>query len=127
MLLEAKIADFGLARLVPGKGKHSVETRLVATFGYIAPEYIVTGRVTTKVDVFSFGVILMELITDEETVASVSKVAELADNCCTSEPHQRPDMNHVVNVLSSLVESWRPTVPVYNDIYGIEIDKLQTC
>ncbi|KAI4385863.1 hypothetical protein MLD38_003852 [Melastoma candidum] len=60
--LRAKVADFGLVRLAP-EGKGSFETRLAGTFGYLAPEYAVTGRVTTKVDVFSFGVILMELIT----------------------------------------------------------------
>ncbi|CAL9090645.1 unnamed protein product [Musa acuminata var. zebrina] len=58
----AKISDFGLAKLAPD-GKNSFATRLAGTFGYLAPEYAVTGKVTTKVDVFSFGVVLMELIT----------------------------------------------------------------
>ncbi|BBN04902.1 hypothetical protein MPTK1_3g08670 [Marchantia polymorpha subsp. ruderalis] len=58
----AKVSDFGLVKLAP-EGKFSVETRLAGTFGYLAPEYAVTGRVTTKADVFSFGVVLMELIT----------------------------------------------------------------
>ncbi|KAM0888592.1 hypothetical protein ACQ4PT_028239 [Festuca glaucescens] len=62
--MKAKVADFGLVRLAPSDGKCvSVETRLAGTFGYLAPEYAVTGRVTTKADVFSFGVILMELVT----------------------------------------------------------------
>ncbi|CAA0836805.1 Probable receptor protein kinase TMK1 [Striga hermonthica] len=60
--MRTKVADFGLVRLAP-EGKGSIETRIAGTFGYLAPEYAVTGRVTTKVDVFSFGVILMELIT----------------------------------------------------------------
>eukprot|EP00252_Welwitschia_mirabilis_P015141 TRINITY_DN33328_c0_g1_i1.p1 TRINITY_DN33328_c0_g1~~TRINITY_DN33328_c0_g1_i1.p1 ORF type:complete len:969 (+),score=9.90 TRINITY_DN33328_c0_g1_i1:298-3204(+) len=60
--LRAKVSDFGLVKLAP-EGKYSVETKLAGTFGYLAPEYAVTGRVTTKVDVFSFGVVLMELIT----------------------------------------------------------------
>ncbi|XP_024537558.1 receptor protein kinase TMK1 [Selaginella moellendorffii] len=59
--LRAKVADFGLVKLAP-EGKYSVETRLAGTFGYLAPEYAVTGRVTTKADVFSFGVVLLELI-----------------------------------------------------------------
>ncbi|KAJ7554087.1 hypothetical protein O6H91_06G124400 [Diphasiastrum complanatum] len=58
----AKVSDFGLVKLAP-EGKHSIETKLAGTFGYLAPEYAVTGRVTTKADVFSFGVVLMELIT----------------------------------------------------------------
>ncbi|CAA2933738.1 receptor-like kinase TMK4 [Olea europaea subsp. europaea] len=60
--MRAKVADFGLVRNAPD-GKYSVETRLAGTFGYLAPEYAATGRVTTKVDVYAFGVVLMEIIT----------------------------------------------------------------
>ncbi|KAK1277991.1 putative receptor protein kinase TMK1 [Acorus gramineus] len=159
--LKAKVSDFGLVRLAPD-GKCSVETRLAGTFGYLAPEYAVTGRVTTKVDMFSFGVVLMELITgrkaldetqpeesvhlvtwfrrmqlnkdsfgkaidpamdvDEESLASISTVAELAGHCCAREPFQRPDMGHAVNVLSSLAEMWKPTNPDAEDVYGIDLD-----
>ncbi|XAR65130.1 Non-specific serine/threonine protein kinase [Bertholletia excelsa] len=65
--MRAKVADFGLVRLAPD-GKASVVTKLAGTFGYLAPEYAVTGRVTTKIDVFSFGVILMELITGRKAL-----------------------------------------------------------
>ncbi|KAJ6803310.1 receptor-like kinase TMK3 [Iris pallida] len=58
----AKVADFGLVKLAP-EGQYSLATRLAGTFGYLAPEYAVTGKVTTKVDVFSFGVVLVELLT----------------------------------------------------------------
>ncbi|KAG8504035.1 hypothetical protein CXB51_002328 [Gossypium anomalum] len=58
----AKVADFGLVKLAPD-GEKSVVTRLAGTFGYLAPEYAVTGKITTKADVFSFGVVLMELLT----------------------------------------------------------------
>ncbi|KAB2098085.1 hypothetical protein ES319_A01G213900v1 [Gossypium barbadense] len=57
----AKVADFGLVKLAPDE--KSVVTRLAGTFGYLAPEYAVTGKITTKADVFSFGVVLMELLT----------------------------------------------------------------
>ncbi|KAG6693817.1 hypothetical protein I3842_09G020700 [Carya illinoinensis] len=60
--LRAKISDFGLVKLAPD-GEKSVVTRLAGTFGYLAPEYAVTGKITTKVDVFSFGIVLMELLT----------------------------------------------------------------
>ncbi|CAI9761577.1 unnamed protein product [Fraxinus pennsylvanica] len=54
--------DFGLVKLAPDR-ERSVATRLAGTFGYLAPEYAVTGKITTKVDVFSFGVVLMEILT----------------------------------------------------------------
>ncbi|KAI8536553.1 hypothetical protein RHMOL_Rhmol10G0266500 [Rhododendron molle] len=159
--MRAKVADFGLVRLAP-EGKGSIETRIAGTFGYLAPEYAVTGRVTTKVDVYSFGVILMELIAGrkaldesqpeesmhlvtwfrrvhlnkdtfrkaidptidltEETLASISTVAELAGHCCAREPYQRPDMGHAVNVLSSLVELWKPSDQSSEDVYGIDFE-----
>ncbi|XP_061374579.1 receptor protein kinase TMK1-like [Gastrolobium bilobum] len=159
--MRAKVSDFGLVRLAP-EGKTSFQTRLAGTFGYLAPEYAATGRLTTKVDVYSFGVILMEMMTgrkaldesqseenihlvtwfrrmllnkdsirtiidptievDEETLASISTVAELAGHCSAREPYQRPDMSHAVNVLSPLVEVWKPSEPDADDIYGINFD-----
>ncbi|KAK7318992.1 hypothetical protein RJT34_03701 [Clitoria ternatea] len=65
--MRAKVADFGLVKHAPD-GKYSVETRLAGTFGYLAPEYAATGRVTTKVDVYAFGVVLMELITGRKAL-----------------------------------------------------------
>lgn len=59
----AKLSDFGLARLGPSDGLSHVSTAVVGTIGYAAPEYIQTGRLTSKSDVWSFGVFLYELIT----------------------------------------------------------------
>ncbi|XP_027929266.1 receptor protein kinase TMK1-like [Vigna unguiculata] len=58
----AKVSDFGLVKHAPDSEK-SVVTKLAGTFGYLAPEYAVMGKITTKVDVFSYGVVLMELLT----------------------------------------------------------------
>ncbi|KAL8508791.1 hypothetical protein ACS0TY_016126 [Phlomoides rotata] len=59
----AKLSDFGLARLGPPEGLTHVSTAVVGTFGYAAPEYIRTGHLTSKNDVWSYGVFLYELIT----------------------------------------------------------------
>ncbi|KAB2084060.1 hypothetical protein ES319_A05G309200v1 [Gossypium barbadense] len=59
----AKLSDFGLARLGPSDGLSHVSTAVVGTIGYAAPEYIQTGRLTIKSDVWSYGIFLYELIT----------------------------------------------------------------
>ncbi|CAI9759168.1 unnamed protein product [Fraxinus pennsylvanica] len=59
----AKLSDFGLARQGPTAGLGHVSTSVVGTVGYAAPEYVHTGRLTAKSDVWSFGVVLYELIT----------------------------------------------------------------
>ncbi|CAN1274702.1 Serine/threonine-protein kinase PCRK1 [Linum perenne] len=59
----AKLSDFGLARLGPDEGFTHVSTAVVGTMGYAAPEYVQTGRLTSKSDVWSYGVFLYELLT----------------------------------------------------------------
>ncbi|CAN1846809.1 Serine/threonine-protein kinase PCRK1 [Linum perenne] len=59
----AKLSDFGLARQGPPEGLSHISTSVVGTVGYAAPEYVQTGRLTAKSDVWSFGVVLYELIT----------------------------------------------------------------
>ncbi|GLJ35377.1 hypothetical protein SUGI_0711470 [Cryptomeria japonica] len=60
--LKPKIADFGLARLFPGE-KTLTQTQLVAgTYGYMAPEYVMGGQLSVKTDVYSFGVLLLEIV-----------------------------------------------------------------
>ncbi|CAM0907560.1 unnamed protein product [Alopecurus aequalis] len=59
----AKLSDFGLARAGPTGGKTHVSTRVVGTRGYAAPEYVATGHLSAKSDVYGFGVVLLELMT----------------------------------------------------------------
>ncbi|XP_061998025.1 probable serine/threonine-protein kinase PIX13 isoform X2 [Rosa rugosa] len=59
----AKISDFGLAKLGPTGGDSHVSTRVMGTYGYAAPEYIATGHLYVKSDVYGFGVVLLEILT----------------------------------------------------------------
>ncbi|XP_021718255.1 proline-rich receptor-like protein kinase PERK9 [Chenopodium quinoa] len=64
---ESRVADFGLAKLAMDAETH-VSTRVMGTFGYMAPEYATSGKLTEKSDVYSFGVVLLELITGRKPV-----------------------------------------------------------
>ncbi|KAF7845378.1 putative serine/threonine-protein kinase [Senna tora] len=61
-----KIGDFGLAKLFPDNVTH-VSTRVAGTVGYLAPEYALLGQLTKKADVYSFGVLMLELISGKSS------------------------------------------------------------
>ncbi|KAF3794526.1 putative receptor-like protein kinase [Nymphaea thermarum] len=62
--LNAKISDFGLAKLDEGNDARS-NTRIVGTVGYMAPEYATRGHLTDKADVYSFGLVVLEIVSGE--------------------------------------------------------------
>lgn len=64
----AKLSDFGLAKLGPMGDNSHVSSRVMGTYGYCAPEYQRTGQLSVKSDVYSFGVVLLELITGKRAV-----------------------------------------------------------
>ncbi|GKA67515.1 probable serine/threonine-protein kinase PBL19 [Tanacetum coccineum] len=117
-----KLSDFGLARQGPPAGLSHVSTVVVGTVGYAAPEYVQTGRLTAKSDVWSFGVVVYELITDSKkfrliidprleenySLKSAYKLASLANKCLTKNPKSRPKMSEVVEMLGNIINDALP-------------------
>ncbi|KAF0907152.1 hypothetical protein E2562_015675 [Oryza meyeriana var. granulata] len=129
----AKVTDFGLARVVRPGDTH-VSTMVAGTVGYVAPEYGQTWRATTKGDVYSYGVLLMELSTGRRAVdggeeecliewsrrmakdgwpakAEASSSTVLWDmlmlgmRCTADSPQERPDMPDVLAALLDIADT----------------------
>ncbi|XP_038977615.1 probable serine/threonine-protein kinase PIX13 [Phoenix dactylifera] len=64
----AKLSDFGLAKNGPSDGDSHVTTRVMGTRGYAAPEYIATGHLYVKSDVYGFGVVLLEMLSGQRAL-----------------------------------------------------------
>ncbi|URE24273.1 receptor-like protein kinase [Musa troglodytarum] len=68
--MNPKITDFGLAKLFGGDETQGTTSRIVGTFGYMAPEYAMHGHFSAKSDVFSFGVLVLEILTGRKNTGS---------------------------------------------------------
>jgi len=64
----AKLSDFGLAKDGPMGDQTHVSTRVMGTYGYAAPEYVMTGHLTARSDVYGFGVVLLEMLLGRRAV-----------------------------------------------------------
>jgi serine/threonine protein kinase len=64
---QAKVADFGFAKLIPAGVSH-LTTRVKGTLGYLAPEYAMWGKVSESCDVYSFGILLLEIISAKKPI-----------------------------------------------------------
>jgi len=79
--LRAKLSDFGLLKLVPDdQGENSLHTHPAGTPGYMDPEYLIEGRITKSADVYSLGVVLLELVTGRKCLVEDEVDLQLAQD-----------------------------------------------
>ncbi|XP_028776255.1 putative receptor-like protein kinase At4g00960 [Neltuma alba] len=75
--MNSKISDFGLARIVATNQNQEITNRIVGTHGYMSPEYAMYGRFSEKLDIYSFGVIILQIISAKRIARSpISKIFE---------------------------------------------------
>ncbi|GLJ22409.1 hypothetical protein SUGI_0421850 [Cryptomeria japonica] len=98
--LHPKIADFGLAKLF-GEDESHVQTRVAGTYGYMAPEYAMQGQLSVKADVYSFGVLLLEIVSGRKNL----------------DTHLAPGMQNLLEWAWRLYKTLRP--PISNVIMMI--------
>lgn len=103
---EAKVGDFGLAKIMP-TGVAAVTTRVLGTWGYVAPEYANMEKVDEKVDVYSYGMVLLELITgkppfgNSDLLAWVTKLNSTGEILDIADPKLNGDF-HVMELQNLL-------------------------
>ncbi|CAB4284984.1 unnamed protein product [Prunus armeniaca] len=122
--LMAKVADFGLSRLAPlqddeGTGPSYVSTAVRGTPGYLDPEYFLTSKLTDKSDVYSLGIVFLELLTGcaanitwqkhysrmgSYPSECIERFLALALRCCYEKQDKRPAMLEVVRELENIIK-----------------------
>ncbi|XP_059649956.1 probable serine/threonine-protein kinase PBL21 [Cornus florida] len=113
-----KLSDFGLAKFGPLGDKTHVSTRVMGTRGYCAPEYAKTGKLTTKSDIYSFGVVLLELITGRMAL-DLSRPHSERDLVTWARPFFR-DKKKALRLVDPLLSGCIPTRYAHSAIFVAE-------
>ncbi|CAN6683169.1 unnamed protein product [Malus baccata var. baccata] len=127
--MNPKISDFGMARIFQGDQLQDKTNRIVGTYGYMSPEYAVFGRFSTKSDVFSFGIILLEIVwqlwredralevvdSSLESYQSeeVMRCIQVGLLCVQEDSADRPTMAAIVFMLSGETSPPAPKQPAF--------------
>ncbi|KAK1318756.1 PTI1-like tyrosine-protein kinase 2 [Acorus calamus] len=130
----AKVSDFGMAKIGSDKINGQVLTRVLGTSGYVAPEYASTGKLTTKSDVYSYGVVVLELLTGRSPVDSTrppgeqslvswalprltnrEKVMEMVDPALQGQ-YSKKDLVQIAAIAAMCVQSEADYRPLMTDV-----------
>eukprot|EP00249_Psilotum_nudum_P004273 c17811_g1_i1 orf=553-1605(+) len=138
---DAQVADFGFAKLIPEGATH-VTTRVKGTLGYLAPEYAMWGKVSESCDVYSFGILLLELVSGKKPIEKVGpgtkrtivewaapfvssgKVEELVDPKLKGR-YEEEELSHVLCVATKCAQNNPESRPTMLEV--VELLKRSNC
>lgn len=129
---QPQISDFGLAKWLPDNWNHHIVSPIEGTFGYLAPEYFMHGVVNEKIDVFAYGVLLLELITGRRAVDSCRKslviwakplldsnnMKELIDQSL-ADAYDSDEMKRAVSAASMCIHHLSTARPTMNSVVSL--------
>ncbi|KAL9462984.1 hypothetical protein AB3S75_000900 [Citrus x aurantiifolia] len=134
--MNPKISDFGMARICGGNELQANTSRVVGTYGYMSPEYAIQGIFSIKSDVFSFGVLLLEIVSGKKTTGfyrtdsltllgyawdlwTSNRTLELIDPILEDEYSSKHMLLRYVNIALLCVQESADDRPTMNDVVSM--------
>ncbi|CAN0897385.1 Cold-responsive protein kinase 1 [Linum grandiflorum] len=130
---QPKIADFGLARLLPENQTH-MTTKFAGTLGYTAPEYAIHGQLSEKVDIYSYGIVVLEIISGTKNSGMIMDSSgefllkrawnsyergshiELVDEAIDPTEYQAEEMKKIIEIALTCTQSTPALRPTMSEI-----------
>uniref|UniRef100_A0A0A8Y1I8 Protein kinase domain-containing protein n=1 Tax=Arundo donax TaxID=35708 RepID=A0A0A8Y1I8_ARUDO len=126
--MEPKITDFGVSRCIDEEQSTMVTKNVFGTLGYIAPEFIDKQHISFKSDIFSLGVIMINILTGHSggvienwqeimnvDCPQMKRCIELAQICVDSDPHKRPSMDDIIRTLNETETMIQKDLPIIRE------------
>ncbi|XP_011024962.1 PREDICTED: cysteine-rich receptor-like protein kinase 2 isoform X3 [Populus euphratica] len=130
---QPKIADFGLARLLPESQSH-LTTRFAGTLGYTAPEYAIYGQLSEKVDIYSYGVVVLEIMSGQKCsqanqdpdsdyllkrawrLYEADMHLELVDGSMSPDEYETEEMKKIIEIALTCTQSTASLRPTMSEV-----------